>query len=261
MLHIDLADQYRRGSSLIHRLDPRIKLVGAILLIASATALPTGAWLAFGLLWAGTLIVAQASGLGASFAFRRSFVALPFALAAVALPFTVSGQPIAQVGRFTLSLEGSLRFLSILLKSWISVQIAILLVVTTPFHDLLRGMRTLHIPQPLVGIISFMYRYLFVLADEALRLMRARAARSGAWTGKRGGPSILWRGRVAGGLVGNLALRAFERSERIYEAMLARGFQGEIKSMSAPPLTDTDRYLLVGWVTYLAMVVLIGFIF
>jgi len=106
-----------------------------------------------------------------------------------------------------------------------------------------------------------MYRYLFVFADEALRLMRARAARSAVGTGGKSGGGLMWRGRVAGGMVGNLALRAFERSERIYDAMVARGFQGEIKTLTSPPLTDKDRNVLVGWVTYLGMLLLVGFIF
>jgi cobalt/nickel transport system permease protein len=62
-------------------------------------------------------------------------------------------------------------------------------------------------------------------------------------------------------MVGNLTLRAFERSERIYDAMVARGFQGEIRTLTRPPMNDTDRNTLLFWVTYLAMILLIGFIF
>jgi cobalt/nickel transport system permease protein len=261
VLHIDLADQYRRGSSLIHRLDPRVKILGAVLYIAAATILPAGAWAAYGLLLVGALLTAHASKLGIGFALKRSFVALPFALAAISLPFTVPGQTIAHLGGLAISAEGGIRFLSILVKSWLSVQVAILLAVTTPFHDLMRGLRELHVPRPLVGIVSFMYRYLFVFADEALRLMRARASRSAVGATGRSGGGLIWRGRVAGGMVGNLALRAFERSERIYDAMVARGFQGEIKTLASPPATDADRNALVGWVTYLAMLLLVGFVF
>jgi len=260
VLHIDLADQYRRGSSLLHRLDPRIKILGALLFILVATLLPPGEWLALALLFVTTLLVALQSSLGVGFALRRSFVALPFALAAITLPFTVPGQPLAHFGSLTLTVEGSVRFLSILIKSWVSVQIAILLTVTTAFPDLLWGLRALRIPRPLVSIVSFMYRYMFVLADEALRLLRARAARSGTGEGKSGG-SLAWRGRVAGGMVGNLTLRAFERSERIYDAMVARGFQGEIKTLTPPQLTDLDRNVAVGWVTSLALIAFIAFIF
>jgi cobalt/nickel transport system permease protein len=262
VLHIDLADQHRRGSSLIHRLDPRTKLGGTLLFIVVATVLPPGAWLAYGLLFAATLVVAARTGLGTGFALRRSIVALPFALAAITLPFTVPGQPLAQLGPLSASVEGTVRFVSIMVKSWVSVQAAILMTFTTAFPDLLWGMRALRLPAVLVAIVSFMYRYLFVLADEALRLTRARAARSGAApAGHTTGGSLWWRGRVAGGLVGNLTLRAFERSERIHAAMLARGFQGEMRMLETPVLTNQDWNVLVGWVTFLGMTAMIGFVF
>jgi cobalt/nickel transport system permease protein len=189
-------------------------------------------------------------------------VALPFALAAITLPFTVPGEPLAQEGPLTASVEGTVRFASILIKSWVSVQMAILMTFTTAFPDLLWGLRALRLPSVLVAIVSFMYRYLFVLADEALRLTRARAARSGVGpTGRRTGGSLAWRGRVAGGLVGNLTLRAFERSERIHAAMVARGFQGEMRMLETPRASDLDWNVMVGWVTFLAMTAMIGFVF
>jgi cobalt/nickel transport system permease protein len=189
-------------------------------------------------------------------------VALPFALAAISLTFTVPGETLARLGPLTASVEGSVRFASILIKSWVSVQMAILLTSTTAFPDLLWGMRALRLPPVLVAIVSFMYRYLFVLADEALRLRRARAARAGAGpAGRRPGGSLAWRGRVAGGMVGNLTLRAFERSERIHAAMVARGFQGEVRMLETPRAGDQDWNVLVGWVTFLAMTGLIGFVF
>lgn len=259
MQHFHFAEQ-GQGVSIIHRLDPRIKIVGAVLLILVSTILPAGSWGAYLLLWAATLVVARLSQLGLWYAFKRSFVALPFALAAITLPFTIPGPTLFQWGGLSISLEGTIRLASIVVKSWVSIQMAILLTTTTPFQDLLWALRELKIPRPLVSIIAFMYRYLFVLADETTRLLRARAARSAAGSGKSGG-SIVWRAQVAGGLVGNLMLRAFERSERIYDAMVARGFKGELLALSAPVITDLDRNVLVLWVTYLAMITLIGFIF
>jgi cobalt/nickel transport system permease protein len=262
MLHIDLADQHHHGSSLIHRLDPRIKLIGALLFIVVATVLPPGAWLPYVLLFAASLVVARLTGMGAGFALRRSFVALPFALAAITLPFTVPGETLARLGPLTISAEGVVRFASILIKSWVSVQVAILMTYTTAFPDLLWGLRALRLPSALVAIISFMYRYLFVLANEGLRLRRARAARSGeSADGRRAGGGLVWRGQVAGGMVGNLTLRAFERSERIHAAMVARGFQGEMRMLDTPHLHDADRQALLMWVTFLTMTLLIGYVF
>ena len=71
--------------------------------------------------------------------------------------------------------RGLLRLAEILAKSLLSVQAALVLVRTTPFHDLLWALRGLGLPRLLVAVVGLMYRYLFVLADEAGRLLRARA--------------------------------------------------------------------------------------
>ena len=261
MLHLNLADQYQHRASPIHQLDARVKLAGALAFIVTSTLLPPGAWTALGLLLAAALLAAWGAGLGWAYALKKSYIVLPFAVAAITLPFTMPGTGIAQVAGLTLSAEGTVRFISILIKSWISIQMAILLSATTAVPALLWALRALRVPQVFVSIIGFMYRYLFVLGDEALRLLRARAARSGVAAGAKGGGSLAWRGKVAGGMAGNLALRAFERSERIYDAMVARGFQGELKTLSAPVMTARDWNCLVGWMAFLAVTALLGFIF
>jgi cobalt/nickel transport system permease protein len=115
----------------------------------------------------------------------------------------------------------------------LSVQAAILLSATTSFPDLLVAMRAVHIPRLLVAILAMMWRYLFVLSDEALRLMRARESRSASdgLNGRPGG-SLAWRGKVTGGMAGSLFVRSLERGERIHAAMNARGYNGEVRTLS-----------------------------
>jgi cobalt/nickel transport system permease protein len=172
---------------------------------------------------------------------RSAFFALPFMLAALPLVFT-RGAPylaVVDLGPITLSIseEGLRTFLTIGLKSWVSVQAALLLAFTTPFHDLVDALRELRLPRVMVAIISFMYRYLGVIGEEAGRMNRARAARSADAGDGRGGGSLRWRGSVTGHMVGSLFLRSYERSERIYAAMLARSFDGELRYLPGPPLT------------------------
>ena len=119
------------------------------------------------------------------------------------------------------------------------MQAALLLSFTTPFPDLVEALRRLRVPRLLVAIIGFMYRYLAVLSGEASRLNRARLSRSAVVAGRSGG-SIRWRAGVVGGMVGSLFLRSYERSERVYAAMQARGFDGEFRSMGGRALTATD---------------------
>ncbi len=152
------------------------------------------------------------------------------------------------------TVDGLLRLANVALKSWLSVQAAIVLASSTPFPDLLLAMRAVRLPRLLVAMFGLMWRYLFVMADEGLRLMRARASRSGRARQVDGrvrrarpGGSLAWRARVAGGMAGNLFLRAIERSDRIYVAMLSRGYDGEVRSFALPPLSSRARgVLLIG---------------
>jgi cobalt/nickel transport system permease protein len=124
-------------------------------------------------------------------------------------------------------------------------------------------MRAVGIPRLLVGMFSLMWRYLFVLVDEALRLMRARAARSGqsGESGKRSGGSVAWRARVTGGMAGNLFLRAIERSDRIYVAMLSRGYDGEIRTLPLPPFAGLNWLILAAGLVFLVLLLLAGIFF
>jgi cobalt/nickel transport system permease protein len=187
-------------------------------------------------------------------------------LAAVPILFTVPGEPLIefQVGPWSpsISAAGLERFISIAFKSWLSVQMAIVLAGSTPFPDLLSAMRAVHVPKLLVAVIGLMWRYLFVLADEAMRLMRARDARSGhpADAPYRTGGSIAWRAHVTGGMAGNLFMRSYDRGERIYAAMAARGYDGEIRTLGMLPVARPQKALLVIGVLILALLVFLSYL-
>ncbi len=177
---------------------------------------------------------------------KGGFVALPFAIAAFPLIFTKQGDPLGDInfGLFALTAsgEGLRMFATILLKSWVSVQAAALLTFSTPFHDLVDALRQLRLPRLFVAVIALMYRYVAVIVDEASRMMRARAARSA--DDGAGGGSLVWRMKVVGGMVGSLFLRSYERSERIYAAMQARGFDGEFRYLKGRAMVASDWAML-----------------
>lgn len=250
-MHVHFLDPYRPRPSLIHRLDPRVKLVLTLAFIFTTALMPMGVWPVYVLLFSIVLSVELLSELGVGYVLKRASLVLPFVLAALPVLATTRGAPILTVpaGSWTLTvtLEGAERFAGIAVKSWLSVQTAIILASSTPFPDLLVAMRAVGIPRLLVAIVGLAWRYLFVMADEALRLMRARDARSGysAQPGTRAGGSIAWRARVTGGMAGNLFLRSFERADRIYAAMLSRGYDGEARALPSPPVTP-EQWLIVG---------------
>jgi cobalt/nickel transport system permease protein len=256
-MHANAFDRYHEKESFLHRLDPRVKVAVTAAFIISNALLPDGAWIAFALAWLFLLAINVLSRLGWGYTFKRSFVALPFALAAITVLFSMPGQPLCAF-RFlgwdlTITDAGLLRFVSILIRSWLSVQIAILLVAVTRFPDLIHALEHLRVPAILTTIIAFLYRYLFVLVDEVFRLLRARESRSAAApsttlrTGARVGRGVLWRSRIAGHMAGQLFLRSYERSDRIYNAMAARGYAGHMRTLNPHEMKSSD-YLVTAFV-------------
>jgi cobalt/nickel transport system permease protein len=110
-------------------------------------------------------------------------------------------------------------------------------------------MRGLYIPNVLVTLIGFTYRYLFVLVDEAMRLQTARDARSVG-----SGGTLFWRAKVLGAMVGSLFIRSYERSERIYQAMVSRGYAGQTVTMEPPVLRARDVWIALLWGAALAAI-------
>jgi cobalt/nickel transport system permease protein len=263
-MHFHAFDQYHCRESQIHNLDPRVKVLATIFFIISNAVLPDGSWLAFALAWLLLLLANDLSKLGLGFTFRKSFVALPFALVAVSAIFSPLGEPLVswRLGFITLTPTdiGLIRFFSILIRSWLSVQMAILLVATTQFPDLIHALEHLRLPRVLTTVIAFLYRYLFVLSNEALRILRAREARSAGLPGVKQGGSLIWRAKTAGSMVGQLFLRSYERSDRIYNAMISRGYAGHIRTLNPHEMDQLDWYGLGFSLFSLFIVQLVGWI-
>jgi cobalt/nickel transport system permease protein len=258
-MHASTFDRYEERASPAHRLDPRVKVVLVLLFVLSNVLLPDGAWLAFLASWLLLLAASLLSRLPLSYTVRRSLVALPFVLVAVTSIFSLPGRPVLALPFGLVATDaGLLRFSSIVIRSWLSVQAAILLTATTQFPDMMHALRHLRLPQLIVAIISFMYRYLFVLTDEVMRLRRARDARSAVPEGQRGGGSLWWRARVAGNMAGQLFLRSYERSSRIYDAMVARGYHGHFVTLNPHLLRAGDYWTLLVAFLLLALVQIAG---
>jgi len=260
-MHAHFLDPYQDLNSPVHRLDARAKLVLVVGFILTMSLTPVGAWPVFILLLALVLSAELLSELGIGFYLKRALLALPFVMAALPILFTSQGEAVALLPLgLSITYPGIERFLSIALKSWISVQAAILLASTTTFPDILTAMRALRLPRLLVAIIGLMWRYLFVIVDEVLRMLRARQARSGEVSGgtNRPGGAVLWRARVTGGMAGSLLLRSIDRSDRIYNAMLSRGYDGEVRSLPHPAFRATDWAVLAGLIFLFLLILAFG---
>lgn len=258
-MHFDAFDRYTEKESFVHRLDPRVKAAGTILFIASNALLPDGAWIALAAVWVFLLFCNALSNLGFFYTFKRSLIALPFALIALTVLFSTPGVPVYHLP-FSLIVTdaGIARFFSILIRSWLSVQMAILLVSVTRFPDLIHALEHLRVPAVLTTIIAFLYRYLFVLVDEVYRLLRAREARSAMLPGHKPGGGIFWRAQVAGSMTGQLFLRSFERSDRVYNAMISRGYAGHLYTLNPHEMKARDYFSLAFFIVLIFIIQLIG---
>ncbi len=225
-----------------------MKLVLVVALIVSVSLLPEGSFVALAIAWAAVLGAGGLARIGLWRLIRSGFLALPFVVAALPLAVTRGGEALTTIDLvwfdFDLSREGVIAVATILLKSWISVQAAGLLIFTTRFHDLVHSLERLRLPRLMVLVIHLMYRYMAVLTDEASRMMRARASRAASPPGAPR-PSTVWQAKVVGNLVGALFLRSYTRSERVYAAMQSRGYDGTFRAHPASPATAWDRVALL----------------
>ena len=241
-MSLDFLDPYVENGSRLHGLDARVKLVVALCAILAISLTPARAWAAHLGYLALILLAIALARLNLRGVLARTLVGLPFLLvAALGAPFWRGGVPLYSLRLFGVNLaltsEGAWRLASVVVKGWLSILAAATLAQTTHFTALGRALRGLGLPPVLSSIILLMYRYLFVLVGEAFRLMRAREARTATPDGRAPRVSLAWRAGVTGSMVGTLFLRTHERGERIYQAMLARGFDGDMPQLQSDALT------------------------
>lgn len=247
-------DQYSEGNSLIHRLDPRTKLITTLFFILVVVLTPVSRWQAFALYFVLVATLIIISRVPVLYVLKRSLVIIPFVvLIAIFIPFFKEGEVAGSyniwIWELTVTHSGIQVFLNILAKAWLSILSLILLTATTGFSHLLRGMEQLRLPRVMVMILSFMYRYIFVLVDEVMRMRQARDSRNL-------GGGRLRQIRTVGNMVGTLFIRSYERGERVYAAMVSRGFDGQTRPLEKPGFGQRDFLfvLVLGLVLVLAVV-------
>jgi len=233
-------DEYSHLNSVIHRLDPRTKLIASLAFIVAVVLTPASNWRVFAFYFTVVALMLTFSRLPIVYVLKRSLVVLPFVLLiAIFIPFLKGGEVAASyhiwLWQVSITYDGLMILANVLVKSWLCILALILLSSTTRLDDLLKGLRQLGMPQVMILILSFMYRYIFVLVDEAMRIQQARNSRNfgGSW---------LHHVKTIGHMVGTLFIRSYERGERIYAAMLARGFDGQTRTLYKLRFKQADAY-------------------
>jgi len=254
--------QYKDLDSFVHRLDPRTRILTALTFVLAVAATPSTGWPAFvlyAILIAGLILLAQLPPL---YVLKRSAVILPFVVMIAAFaPFLPGGEVVGScnlwIWHMSITYDGLTMLWNTAAKAWLSILGLVVLSATTPFPQLLKGLERLGVPQVMVMILSLMYRYIFVLVDETMRMQRARESRSVAASPPF---SRRWLRQIkaVGGVVGALFIRSYERGERIYWAMLARGSDGEIRTLSDLRFGLPDLYFAAGFLLCLALIALVA---
>jgi len=231
-------------ASAVHRLDPRAKIVGFAGITVVAVSTPPRLWPVLAACALALGAIAAAGRVGPGVIWERARVVLPLVLfVGVFVPFVRGGEQI-DLGPVDVSREGLTTFFAVSSKALIGTVSAVLLGATTSFPDVLHGLERMRAPRLLTLIAAFMYRYLFVITGEVRRMRVALASR-----GYR--PRHALQAAAIGRVATALFLRTFERGERVYVAMLARGYTGTTPRLSALAFGRADVLFLAALVATL----------
>lgn len=220
--NIGFLDQLSYKNTLVHRLDPRAKLVVTLLFLFTVISFPKYEITALLPFFLYPMLLMTIGEIPFMFIIKKVLLVSPFAFfIGIFNPLLDSGQILFFNG---LSISaGWLSFISILIKFTLTVSTALLLIATTSFPGICHALKQLRLPSIFVSQLLFLYRYIFVLMEETMRIVRARNMRSYGKSGK--GIKVFVR------LAGILFIRTIERAERIYFAMLSRGFHGDMPTL------------------------------
>lgn len=222
-------DQYAHVDSPVSRRSPTVRLLGTVTIAFGAALLPLGAWPQMAALGVLVLALAAAARIPpTAFALRLAAPLGFVVLVSVAILALAPGEAVARFGPVAVTDAGLLRFGSVLGRAAVALGAAVILVSTTPFDELVRALRAVHLPGVVTTSLGLAYRFLYILNDEVERLRRAARSRNAA-------EGATPRRRLLMGIAGAALQRSFSRSERIHRAMLARGFTGEMPALTPAP--------------------------
>lgn len=232
---------FRHGESPIHGLPSHLKIVATFGFVVAAVLTPREAIWAFAV-HAGLLsLVIGLSRLPLRFVATRMVVLVPFLLAAWTLP-VLGGEPHNGLG---LSIEGLWGAWNITVKGALGTMASVILAATTEVPDVVSGLERLRAPRVVTSIMGFMARYLEAVVQDMSRMRIAMRSRGyhPRWLGGAG---------AFGQSIGALFVRTFERGERVYLAMISRGYQGEIPpaagiAVSARSVAAIAVFLASAW--------------
>ncbi len=240
-LEVGQMDDLGRLDTPLHRLDARIKMVTVAVFIIAVMSFPRYEVSGLMPLFVFPFALIGVGKIPLGCIYKKVLPALPFALFVGLFNPLIDRDPMLTLGPLALS-GGWLSFASILLRFTLTVSAALTLVACTGIHRLCAGLEQLGVPSLFAVQILFLYRYLFVIGDESIRMFRSVQIRS---TGSKK-LSL----RVYCALIGHLLIRSIDRAQRIYRAMVSRGFDGQIRLLHRTQPGWRDAIFLLGWIAF-----------
>lgn len=217
------AEELASRKGFLQSLDPRVKALtlGAFVVLA----LFVKSLAILGILYAGSLLLAALSEIRLSFFLKRTWIFIPLFSLFIATPalfsFVTPGEALLRVGPWTITRPGALGAAFFVCRVATSVSFAVLLSITTRHFELLKVLRVFGIPSLFVMVLGMAYRYICLFVEMLAHTFLAIKSRVGSITRTRSGQRLVaWN-------IASLWARSFQLNERVYEAMLSRGYRGE----------------------------------
>jgi cobalt/nickel transport system permease protein len=242
-------DEYAHLDSPLHRWEPKYKLVGLAVLIFAFSFVQDLRLLPAMLAVSLTLYIV--SRLPLSYLLTRLRAPGFFLLImAVLLPFLAGRTVILRIGPLALRQEGCLDLLLIVVKFVSILTAGLVLFGTAPFLTTIKAMRALGLPPILADMTLFSYRYIYEIGDDLETMEKAMGLR-GCRARRLGGRTL----SVLASLAGSILVRSYEQSERVYKAMVLRGYGRSPRAQEAFEAESRDAIALC-----IALLVAAGFI-
>jgi len=238
LLDLKSLDLLADGDTVIHRLDPRAKVLATLIFVICVVSCGKYELSALFPFFLFPVLMIALGNIPALYLAKKIAVIIPFAVVVGMFNPLLDRQVMLHVGALGIT-GGWISFASIVVRAVLTVSSALVLVAVTGFPGICAALERLGMPQPFTVQLLFLYRYIFVLAEEGGQMARARELRT---FGTRGGGI-----RAYGSMIGHLLLRTWMRAERIHMAMLARGFSGVFHTRRHSCLGLREIMFILGW--------------
>lgn len=240
-----------RAQGLLQGLDPRIKVLTFLLFIVIVALARSLSILA--IIFILILALSFLSRVPLGFFLKRVLIFIPMT-AVIAIPalFITQGEPMVHLaGKIIITEQGVRTAGLLILRVTDSLSFGVLLILTTPWSNVLVALRWLRVPSLLVDVLGMTYRYIFLLLHTANSMFLARRSRSIG--GLSGGENRRWLGRA----LATAMVKSQHLSEEVYLAMLSRGYQGEVRVLNDLSLKRRD-FLWIAFSLIVSLVLLWG---